>query len=674
MRSGSIWTGLPCVGSLVGGALLMLRLTPAGAAPVVATSGAAPGYVDDALCGDCHGSKQVAYQSVGMSQAFAAQRPERDVEDFAQPPFFHAASGQHLSVQRERARLVFRRWRESAEGTRLDLLEQDVDFVLGSGHHARTYLYRTPGGELYQLPLAWYAQERRFAMAPGFDRRDHEGVTRRVRRECLFCHSAYPDAPTGSDTRFAPQRFPAQLPDGLGCQRCHGPGQAHVRVARGRVPDLVAVRRAIVNPGRLPAERRDDVCYGCHLQPSVALPGVRRFARGDWSFRPGQALIDYLVPVDADYADEPGQARFEINHHAYRLRQSRCAQARPEGLGCLTCHDPHRKPAAEQRAAHYRAACRTCHAADACTRPAPTPTTSDPDPSDCVACHMPSRRPSDVVRVVMTDHLIQRHAGGHERLAERAERDPVITDVRPYGSGLQLPPALRELFRLLPLATSYGHGAATERLAELLPTTLPDEPEARLALAEAQIKTRRFDAAERTLQGLKTRPTGSSLDLQAEEWRALVEASQGRARAAIARLRALAARSALGPEAAFNLGLLLAGASETRNEAPAWFRKSLAQRPNFVLAWFHLGQALQRAGQLDEAERAWRRALALDPSHERSEAALARRLIDSGRAHAARQRLVLAVPLSARAEPLTALLREAEAALASGRPRDAPPR
>ncbi|MBW3549201.1 MAG: hypothetical protein KY452_13855, partial [Actinobacteria bacterium] len=76
------------------------------------------------------------------------------------------------------------------------LVEQPVDWVLGSGHTSRTYLYATPGGELYQLPLAWYSQDGgHWAMAPGFDRPDHVGLLRPVRRECMFCHNAYPDVP-----------------------------------------------------------------------------------------------------------------------------------------------------------------------------------------------------------------------------------------------------------------------------------------------------------------------------------------------------------------------------------------------------------------------------------------------------------------------------------------------
>src|SRR2546422_6611317 len=41
--------------------------------------------------------------------------------------------------------------------------------------------------------------------------------------------------------------------------------------------------------------------------------------------------------------------------------------------------------------------------------------------ADCVGCHMPKRRTDDVVHVVMTDHLIQRHKPAGDLLAPKAE-------------------------------------------------------------------------------------------------------------------------------------------------------------------------------------------------------------------------------------------------------------
>src|ERR1044071_850200 len=198
---------------------------------IATTSGAAPGYVEDHACAFCHSGIAADYAARGMARPFRKPRPEADIEDFSTPPVFHAPSGQYLQISRDsrrQGRLLFRRWQLDNAKRPINLFEQEVDWILGSGNHARTYLYRTPGGELYQLPLAWYTQTHTWAMAPGYDRKDHDGVLRRVRRECMFCHDAYADVPAGGDLHSAPQQFPRELPEGLGCQRCHGPGAQQI--------------------------------------------------------------------------------------------------------------------------------------------------------------------------------------------------------------------------------------------------------------------------------------------------------------------------------------------------------------------------------------------------------------------------------------------------------------
>ncbi len=64
------------------------------------------------------------------------------------------------------------------------------------------------------------------------------------------------DAPDGdSETDLTPF-FPkttagsGKIPEGIDCQRCHGPGQAHIEALRDR-KNVSAVQAAIVNPARL---------------------------------------------------------------------------------------------------------------------------------------------------------------------------------------------------------------------------------------------------------------------------------------------------------------------------------------------------------------------------------------------------------------------------------------
>jgi Tfp pilus assembly protein PilF len=496
------------------------------------------------------------------------------------------------------------------------VFEQTVDWILGSGHHARTYLYRTPGGELYQLPIAWYTATREWGMAPGFDRRDHDGVTRRVRHECMFCHNAYPEVAEQSLSYWRPQSLPEHLPEGIGCQRCHGPGANHAAaVMRGANSN--EIRAAIVNPARLDARRRMDICYGCHMLPAVALSGARKFGRDLYSYRPGDALADYAPPLDITEKELPRADRFEINHHPYRLEQSRCFRASEGRLSCLTCHDPHRKVPPEQRAAHYRTACLSCHAK-------PHRITED-----CTSCHMPRRRTQDVVHAVMTDHFIRRTAGGPELLAPLDEREPSIDGVD-FLDPQQAPAgALGELYRLVALvrATGGADAGSVRRLEAVLTDTKPPELEPYLDLASAQLRQRRYPQLERTAALILERAPGHPLAL---EWRGIARAAQsGNAEEAILDLTEALKSDEDRPETEFNLGVFLAGRGRTK-EAIAHYERALAARPNLTAAWIRLGTARRECGDLQGAIDAYRRALEIDPTQARASTALVDALEASG--------------------------------------------
>jgi Tfp pilus assembly protein PilF len=614
------------------------------------TSGAAAGYADEEACALCHPDLATSYKEKGMARAFSRPRPETDIEDFTAPPFVHAPSRQHLEIRRRGDRLVFRRWQADAEGRPINTFEQEVDWILGSGDHARTYLYRTGGGELYQLPLAWYSQTRSWGMAPGFDRPDHEGVLRRVRRECVFCHTSFPDVPAGHDAYGAGQIFPAALPEGIGCQRCHGPAARHVWFALGWIGTREDIRENVFNPGRLAAPRRDEVCMTCHLQPSVALSGLRRFGRGDFSFRAGEPLSDYLVQVDVEEEGRAPSERFEINHHPYRLRQSRCRTASGGALSCLTCHDPHKRVPEARRADHYRAACLTCHQQKDCEGDHAA------DSGDCVSCHMPKRRTQDVVHVVMTDHWIRRQPGGPELLAPLAESEPVLTGIRLLDSRAPQG-ALGEVYRAAAVVRSVATAEAVAYLEKMLMAARPAEIEPWLDLAQGQIRRRRFADAERSLREILAR---SPEHPQALEWLALARAGQGNADEAIGILRRVLALSSGSEraEAEYNLGRLLTVRGRSA-EAEEHLARAVAARPNLVNAWYHLGEIRAASERPDEAFACWRRALEIDPAHTDSYLSLGRALLAKGERAEALRYLRHGARVAANPEAVAAALREA---------------
>ncbi len=277
-------------------------------------------YTDPALCARCHAEIAAGYRKTGMGRSFSRVTPG---EIAPGKPFYHAASESYFATIERGGKYYQRRWQLGFDGKETNVDEKQVDFVLGSGNHSRTYLHLTGRDALQQLPLGWYAEKGGYwAMNPGYDRPDYPGSTRPITYECMFCHNAYPAIPKGHDETGARPEFLLPLPQGIDCQRCHGPGQRHVQAAsKGAKPE--EIRAAIVNPRRLSAERELEVCMQCHLETTtVALPhAIRRLDRGPFSYVPGQALGDFRLTFDR--AGGMGE-RFEVAHAAYRLRESQC--------------------------------------------------------------------------------------------------------------------------------------------------------------------------------------------------------------------------------------------------------------------------------------------------------------------------------------------------------------
>ena len=119
--------------------------------------------------------------------------------------------------------------------------------------------------------------------------------------------------------------FTGSLPEGIDCQRCHGPGQKHIQVAKTPNARREDIRASIVNPSRLTPERQMEVCMQCHLETtSFPLPNsIVRYEREPFSYRPGEPLANYILHFD----QAPGNGyddKFEIASSAYRLRKSAC--------------------------------------------------------------------------------------------------------------------------------------------------------------------------------------------------------------------------------------------------------------------------------------------------------------------------------------------------------------
>jgi tetratricopeptide (TPR) repeat protein len=527
--------------------------------------GYAQAPTDSNVCASCHPKEARAYRSTGMAGSFYRPTPENTIEDYSKSAFYHEPSGTHYEMIRRDGRYFQRQYIVDFDGKPANVVENQIDFVLGSGNHARTYLHRTAAGALLQLPLGWYSEHGgSWGMNPGYDRPDHPGLQRKVTNDCMFCHNAYPDVPPGGSPRAEPVF--TGVGEGIDCQRCHGAGGKHVALAR-QAAGVEAIRAAIVNPSRLPSERQLEVCMQCHLETtSSALPAsIVKYERGPFSYRAGEPLADFIFHFDNNLND-----KFEITGSGYRLLKSACFR-KSGSMTCTTCHDPHNAPA------NYTAVCRQCHGA-AIDKLASAG--SHTKSADCISCHMPKRRTDDVVHAVMTDHYIQRNKTAGDLLAEKPE-----------------------------VRQTESNGYRGE-VVLYYPKVLP-RPEDQLYLAIAQV-TEKSNLQEGIGQLraaiAKYHPAAAEYYLQLGD----ALAAAGRLAEAVPVYEEATRR---GPQNAAGFVRLALCLSSLRQypRAEATFRRALeiaASAP----AWVYLGQVQVGEGKISDAIASFEKAIALDPT------------------------------------------------------------
>ncbi len=325
-------------------------------------------------CAACHAKIVNSYAKTVMARASGAA-----MEAPITGEFFHRPSGVRYSVYVEGGHLwlSFERTAEPKVSGKRELL-----YYIGSNRKGRTYLFSVDGF-LFESPINWYAQSGRWNMAPAYTEAREIPLTLPAVMDCLNCHTSGAQPPTGGmDNRFTATPF---THGGITCERCHGPGAAH---ASGQGP--------IVNPGKLPAQRRDSICMECHFEGTVA---IERRGRHIYEFRPGDNLLDY-VRYFVLTGPQPRSARALNQVEALAL--SACKQKSGDKMSCASCHDPHAEPSSEEKASYYRNKCIACHTQAFAAK-------HHPDKPACTACHMPALPSKEVAHTQATDHRILRY-------------------------------------------------------------------------------------------------------------------------------------------------------------------------------------------------------------------------------------------------------------------------
>ncbi|QDG78514.1 multiheme c-type cytochrome [Labrenzia sp. PHM005] len=360
----------------------------AGAFSATAQTATQPDYVGSAACIGCHETEAAAWQKSHHAKAWMEPSEATVDGDFGDAEFTHKGRTTRFFEE---------------DGTYFVETEDIADApkvlkVVGVGgiYPLQQYLIETEPGRMQSLDVAWDQQKKTwYHIYEDQELKPEDGFhwSRSYKNwngRCAECHA------TGFEKNYDirdRQYHSTQVEVGVGCEACHGPGDAHVAWANGGTaksespfPGLTNAR-LVIGFSKDSAETEIQQCAGCHS---------RREPYEDGNPLPGTPYHDAyrlaLLRQGLYHAD--GQILDEVYVYGSFL-QSKMYE---EGVRCSNCHDVH----SGVLKADGNAVCTQCHSlagnADFPTlvlKNYDNPThhfhEPDTDGAQCVSCHMIDR-------------------------------------------------------------------------------------------------------------------------------------------------------------------------------------------------------------------------------------------------------------------------------------------
>jgi hypothetical protein len=241
------------------------------------------------------------------------------------------------------------------------------DLVMGA-MKGQTYLYKK-GDSFFQLPVSYFSALHEWTASPGYSF-SHLDFNRPVAEECFGCHSS-----------FVEKNQSAIYP--IDCERCHGPGAAHVQF-HDEHPETKQAK-FMVSFLSLTRAQKIDLCAVCHSGTKHIL------LRSTFGFKMGDSLTSFLVPLyTGDQLDVHG-------NQAQLLSQSKCF--RMSLMDCTTCHDAHQNQ--RDMIQSFNDRCQGCHnSAGEHTCKIMTPSNQSFIQNNCTDCHMPAQSSKSITVLV----------------------------------------------------------------------------------------------------------------------------------------------------------------------------------------------------------------------------------------------------------------------------------
>ncbi len=388
-------------------------------------------YVGINTCKLCHQDIYNTYIKTGMGKSFDVASKTKSVGDYKHAAIYDKIGDYYYKSYWEKENLQFLEYRLNGKDTIHKRIET-VDYIIGSGQHTNSHI-QSVNGYLNQMPMTFYSQKQKWDLPPGFEDGHNTRFTRKIGLECMSCHNNYPEFVLGSENKFT------AVPEGINCERCHGPGSIHVaeRQTGTKIDTSKYIDYSIVNPAKLSIDAQFDICQRCHLQGNTILKEGKSF----YDFKPGMKLSNYMTVFLPKYKNADDE--FIMASHADRLKQSQCfiksiekstlnktktLKPYKDAMTCVTCHNPH-VSVKETNTNVFNDACNKCHfeGTEMTKRIEGTKGIKETDGSEkkfcsdkqviqnskfkiqnCVGCHMPKSGSIDIPHVTVHDHFIRK--------------------------------------------------------------------------------------------------------------------------------------------------------------------------------------------------------------------------------------------------------------------------
>ncbi|HKR31853.1 MAG TPA: hypothetical protein VJT08_15335 [Terriglobales bacterium] len=442
----------------------------------------AAGYVGSQECALCHPDIYEKYSRTQMGRSMTPATPASLAGVPTLASFFDQRLNRHFELFVRDGSVYESEYEMTAEAKEVFRDTRKLDWIIGAGQNAIGALVRK-GDYVFEAPLSFYSNVRQWALSPGYEYADF-GFTRPILPACIACHSGRPQPIVNGHGKF---RDPAFRELAVGCENCHGPGEAHIAAAS---------TDTIVNPAKLSGWLADNICLRCHQTGDAR---VLREGKDYGDFRPGAPLSEtlsvYMVPFGPQ-----SPPRDDLLEHVLSMRLSKCYRSREGRLKCITCHDPHVQPTKAEAPAYFREKCLTCHSEQSCKLPLTQRHAQNP-PDDCTGCHMPKRDVKVISHAVLTNHRIV--ATTNESFPDSAFHmtTPELPDLVDLTSGLgeQEKPSLLTMLKAY-RQVMLSHPEYRERywkMAKQLEASEPNNVLVMEALADLALQ-------QKTLQGVMT--------------------------------------------------------------------------------------------------------------------------------------------------------------------------